>query len=238
MQLEKRKVLTVLSGGRELRDTYLSALAAVNLEILVIHAGTPYLKWLLAYKASPGILLVGGLDIDPAAYRQKALPTTDPPDRERYLIESQIVNLALKDKKPLLGICLGSQTINVALGGDLQQSIPGHQTNPPKYSRLNEITHEINLRPGSHLCKAYNTDGTLKRRVNSMHHQAVKTTSNLLKVSAVAQDGIIEAIEAPIYLHPWLVGVQFHPEADPKLWSIFGLFAQAVRAYSDLRESR
>lgn len=103
-----------------------------------------------------------------------------------------------KSNKPILGICAGIQSINVCFGGSLFQDIPNHT------SKEETTMHLIKLEKGSFLEKCYGTDMI---KVNSSHHQSVNRVADNFKVTALSEDGIIEAIE-----YNNILGVQWHPE--------------------------
>lgn len=159
-----------------------------------------------------GVVLPGGSDIDPAlydSYPEKNLGDISP-ERDRW--ELKILEMAIKMKKPILGICRGFQLINIFYGGSLKVDVCGNNVKSkiphmammvPKYYK----THQIEIKEKSRLAKIF-TDKEVA--VNSYHHQAVDQLGEGLKVSAVAPDGFIEGIEDPDY--PYLVGVQWHPE--------------------------
>jgi putative glutamine amidotransferase len=160
-------------------------------------------------QACSGLLLVGGGDLE--AYRYGAPDsgklTYVSPERDR--IELQFTHWALEAGLPILGICRGIQTLNVAAGGTLVQDIPseiesalGHQSQQAK-------AHTVQVVPGSLLSRCVGTSGTLQ--VNSRHHQAVARVANGFAVSAIAADGITEAIELPGVR--FTLGVQWHPES-------------------------
>jgi len=110
----------------------------------------------------------------------------------------------------VLGICGGMQTINVAFGGSLIQDIAAQVGSPLPHRQkasATELSHTVDVAPKSLLRRIL---GQSRIRVNSSHHQSVKRVAPSLVASAVASDGIIEAIESP--KHRFLLGVQWHPE--------------------------
>lgn len=132
-----------------------------------------------------GFLLPGGDDIDPKYYNQENYACHNVLE-EIDILDKKIIEYALKNKKPLLGICRGIQSINVFLGGSLKQDILHHK-NENHYILWNE--------------KPY--------LVNSFHHQSIHTLGKDLIILAKSLDDEIEIIkhkDLPIY------GVQFHPE--------------------------
>ena len=167
------------------------------------------------YDRLDGVLLAGGVDMDPAAYGEEKTPLCGAIDPARDLVELQLVHWALADGKPLFGICRGLQVINVATGGTLYQDVAAecseaikHDYFPTTGWERDYLAHEVKVVHGTHLQQALAT-GSLT--VNSMHHQGIDQLGNGLTVSAVAPDGLIEGIELPA--HPYLTAVQWHPES-------------------------
>lgn len=179
-----------------------------------------------------GLLLSGGGDIDPAYYGERAIPETDQPERDRDFIEFALTRWALEQELPILGICRGMQLVNVALGGTLYQDLP---TQVPEAERHNfaplpgtTIAHTLRVTPGS---KFAAIAGTSRPQANSFHHQAVREPGAGVEIVARADDGIAEALEAPDY--PFVVAVQYHPEAmdpsDEPSRRLFEAFVAACR---------
>jgi putative glutamine amidotransferase len=163
-----------------------------------------------------GLLVPGGADLDPSFYGEKrdAAVTYTDPERDAY--ELKVVRAAVRRGMPVLGICRGQQSINVALGGTLYQDINGqgagrlqHQT--PHGPRHNHLVHAIEVEPGSRYRRA---TGSGRIRVNSRHHQSVRDVAPGLRVTARSSDGVIEGIESP---DGRVVAVQCHPEALTRL---------------------
>jgi putative glutamine amidotransferase len=180
-----------------------------------------------------GLLLSGGVDLDPSLYGEESKPEMGRIDVERDRIEIFLTKKALKANIPILGICRGIQTLNVAAGGTLYQDIPTEHSNTLKH-RQNAPgsygTQTINAQEGSRLLEILDQP-TL--RVNSFHHQAVKKIAPDFMISAVASDGIIEGIESGH--HNFVIGVQFHPELmwqdNPPITALFVAFVNAARSY-------
>lgn len=184
-----------------------------------------------------GLLLPGGSDIRPAEYGAHLHSTLDRGDPGRDRVERLMVQWAVKRRLPLLGICRGTQVINVSLGGTLFQhvadQVPGaekHDYFPEQGHARDILVHEARLSPGTRVRELV---GAAQLRVNSLHHQAVSRLGHGLVATGFAPDGIVEALELPD--HPFCVGVQWHPEelldADARMAGIFdGLVEAAARA--------
>ncbi len=174
-----------------------------------------------------GLVLTGGADMSPRSYGAEPLRPEWQGDPVRDVYEIELLQLAMSRNKPVLGVCRGTQVLNVALGGTLYQDIElEHEHTEKRVHRLWEIydqhAHEISIEPGSWLGRWYGEDRPLAR-VNSVHHQAIRKLGRDLVVEARSvPDGIVEAVRyAPEGDRPapWLYGVQWHPEfmapADP-----------------------
>ena len=150
-----------------------------------------------------GLLLPGGIDIDPMRYGQKAEPSTEY-DTSLDELQLEVLYRFLKAKKPVFGICRGHQLINVAMGGTLIQDLPSAE----RHKRLSSGEDHV------HFCDA-DPDSWIARicgvrfAVNSSHHQGVDRPGNGLRVVLRAPDSVVEAMVHET-LPVW--SVQFHPE--------------------------
>lgn len=166
-----------------------------------------------------GLMLTGGGDINPLWAGEEPSPRLHSINRERDEAELLAVRLAYNRQIPMLGICRGIQVLVTALGGEVEQDIAeGMQAGrltPGGHALLKhsqdadrrEPTHTVIIEKDSALYGIYGT-GTLA--VNSFHHQSVRKCGARFKVTAVAPDGVIEAIESSEYKS--IMGVQWHPE--------------------------
>jgi len=174
-----------------------------------------------------GVLLTGGLDVDPALYDEAPHPTTETaPERDRF--EIPLTRAAIARDVPLLAICRGVQVLNVAAGGSLIQDIPSaiqsnlaHSIDIPK----DHIAHNVRVTRGTALAELL---GSEQRSVNSRHHQAVGTVASDFVVAAESADGVVEAIEKPDA--SFCLGVQWHPENFWRTGEFAGLFDSFVQA--------
>lgn len=174
-------------------------------------------------QALDGLIIGGGDDIDPEHYGGKT-SQQDEFDPERDTLEIRWIQWALQNKVPLLGICRGSQLINVVLGGNLHEDITALRQRT--YNRPGLLpTKQVFVDTDSHL---FTLCGKAKLRVNSLHHQAIKDVGDGLRVVGRDLDQFTQAIESnqqkPIY------GVQWHPEYLFYLPSQFKLFRWLVQS--------
>jgi len=176
-----------------------------------------------------GLILAGGADIDPASYGAEADPQTigAVPERDRF--EISLARAAIGCDLPLLGICRGMQLINVACGGTLVQHLPdrlGHGEHRRISGSFDGSEHDVELHENT-LVRA--AAGERMHSSRSHHHQGVDSLGAGLVVSGVStMDGLAEAIEVPG--KRFVLGVQWHPEADPDSAIIAALVAAAARA--------
>jgi gamma-glutamyl-gamma-aminobutyrate hydrolase PuuD len=175
-----------------------------------------------------GLLLTGGVDVDPRLYGERRGPETERPNKARDEQEMGLVRQALERDVPVLAVCRGHQVLNVALGGSLLQHIEAgnHRADDEGHSRW----HTVALRGDGRLAAVYGADAVL--RVNSRHHQAVTPERLAPDLTALAHspDGFVEAFESVD--RRWVVGVQWHPERPemhPAAYPLFAAFVAACR---------
>jgi putative glutamine amidotransferase len=187
-----------------------------------------------------GVFLTGGVDVDPDCYREQRHPLCGKTDPARDWTEMCLIRWAIRDRKPVLGVCRGIQVINVAAGGTLYQDVEAQRPDAIKHDYFptdgihtrDQLVHPVRVEPKSRLAGIV---GTEEIQVNSMHHQAIKDLASCLVPSAFAPDGLIEGIEGGN--GQYLVGVQWHPEelADT-MTSMRQLFASFLAAAGQYRQ--
>jgi putative glutamine amidotransferase len=165
-----------------------------------------------------GLMLSGGGDVDPARYDARPAPETTSVREERDTAEFALLAAALSLRLPVLGICRGMQVINVARGGSLHQHLPsvvGHDGHAPVPGAFG--SHAVRVAPDSRLAAIL---GAGSADVPTHHHQAVDRLGEGLTATAWTEDGTIEAFELDAGESPFLLAVQWHPEAgdDPRLF--------------------
>ncbi|CAA7046412.1 unnamed protein product [Microthlaspi erraticum] len=177
-----------------------------------------------------GVLLCEGEDIDPSLYAHDAdlspedmdeinrlHPGDTTIDREKDSIELTLAKLCLERNIPFLGICRGSQILNVAAGGTLYQDIDkeiGTTTKHIDYDNYDEYRHAVRVVEETPLHEWF--DEMDEIMVNSYHHQGVKRLAKRFEPMAYAPDGLIEGFYDRNRYDPeegqFLMGLQFHPE--------------------------
>jgi putative glutamine amidotransferase len=190
------------------------------------------------------LVLAPGRDIEPCRYGQEPhelLAATEP---RRDAFELTLIPLALERELPILGMCRGIQTLNVALGGTLTQDVslvsPGHASDPgwvrwkaveaaslddaamPEHPR-----HQLTIEPGSLLAELL---GTTRVDVDSFHHQAIERLGAGLAVTARSDDGVIEAVELPgrpVLAVQW--ELQEEARVDRRFQALFEWLVEAAR---------
>jgi gamma-glutamyl-gamma-aminobutyrate hydrolase PuuD len=176
-----------------------------------------------------GLVLTGGGDVDPAAYRETAEPEVAGVNPTRDESERALLAEALKVDLPVLAICRGCQILNVELGGTLHQHLP-HVVGHDEHRRAPLVFGEVKVAttPGSHASAVFGSSTT----VLCSHHQAIKDLGAGLIPTARADDGVVEAVE--LSGSPFVLGVQWHPEeaGDPRP------FAALVAAATSYRNER
>jgi putative glutamine amidotransferase len=199
--------LIALAPNRK-SDDYVTSLERAGARVLRLEQDSHAIGDVLNDVA--GVLMPGGGDVDPAHYGEAPDPTFDAAEPGRDEYETEMIRRAIEQDVPMLAICRGVQILNVALGGSLIQDIRterpdaiNHRITDPKWA----IAHEVMVAEDSRLREIL---GSARRQVNSRHHQAIKAVAPTLRVTAVASDGIVEAVELPGAT--FCVGVQWHPE--------------------------
>ena len=177
------------------------------------------------------LILSGGHDIDPNRYGEEPLLKIGETFPKRDEFDSVLYKYAIKNKKPVFGICRGFQIINVINGGSLYQdlsyagfvTIKHNQVDNPKMA-----THFVEVENETFLGDVVGN----KLRVNSFHHQIIKEVAEGFKIVAKSSDGVVEAIEK-IDETNFVIGVQWHPEmlseGDVIFQEIFNKFVEKAR---------
>jgi len=207
--------------------TYLKAVELVGgLPVVLPPVSVDHVEALL--DRLDGVCLSGGPDLDPVAYGARAHEELGPTEPSLDAFELALARAADARGMPILGVCRGAQTLNVARGGTLHQHIGGH-----RQEELASITtQDVSVALHSRLAR---TMGACRMRVNSFHHQAVDRLGDGLRIAACAPDGIVEAIEDAE--RPFVVGVQWHAETLVDQAPHAALFLALVKAAGEHRDA-
>ena len=211
---------------------YFDAIEAAGATPVAISASLSEAHLRDLYELCDGVCLPGGPDVEPRLYGEETRADCSVEvDPELDRAEMLLVRWAVEDDKPLLAICRGVQVLNVALGGTLWQDVGtmlatehDHLPSSPRGA----LTHSIAVTPTSHLRAIAGSDVV---DVNSIHHQAVRDVGADLVITALAHDGLVEAVEHPG--RRFVVGLQCHPEElyleRPWARRLFADFVAAAR---------
>ncbi len=219
---------------------YIAAVQAAGAEPVVIplHETRDRVANLLA--SVQGILLPGsGHDVDPALYVETPAPETASNDAARAVVDEFLLQDAFNERKPVLAICHGAQTLNVWRGGTLIQDLKTPVNHRPGREVIE--AHPVKLAEGSRLMEILPRTSESDAQVNSSHHQAIRKIGKDLRVTAVSPgDGVVEAVDIQSPNH-FVVGVQWHPERtyDQSEFSraIFSAFIGAVEEWQNKEKS-
>jgi putative glutamine amidotransferase len=185
-----------------------------------------------------GLLLAGGVDIDPYLFGARPHQDLGTVDRRRDAFELALYRAFRTLGKPILGICRGIQLVNVAHGGSLHQHLPAVPDTEQHLQKdfTGAPLQRVAITPGSRLATGF---GSTDVFVNSFHHQAVDRVGEGLQVAARSEDGIVEALEIDGGAHgdAFMVAVQWHPEmcwdTHPEHHTPFRMLVEACRAHAD-----
>jgi len=230
------RIVVTASRGSAVQE-YLNALREAGAEPVRVEPGDPARALL---DGAAGVLITGGVDVDPASYRAAASEFVTRTEPERDVFEIDVLHAAREKELPTLCVCRGMQIANVALGGTLIADIPHalgeratirHSVPTPdgRTERGLIDEHVVDIEPDSMLATIV---GTTRLVTGGRHHQAVDRCSDEVRVVAGTGDGIAEALEAR-FDSPFWLAVQWHPESTVALdggasRSIFRAFVNAA----------
>jgi putative glutamine amidotransferase len=206
--------------------SYLEAVEAAG-GIPVILAPLPARRLESIIDRLDGVCLSGGPDLEPACYGAQPHRELGPTEPEVDLFELGLVRAARRRGLPILAICRGMQVLNISRGGTLNQHVPdlGDDIQHRQPGRASEPTHGVTVAPGTRLARIV---GGERIDVNSFHHQAIDRLGAGLEAVAWADDGLIEAVEAPG--DAFTLGVQWHAECLTELPEQAQLFTSLIDA--------
>ena len=174
-----------------------------------------------------GLLIAGGVDVDPARYGQEAHVETDRPQPLRDDWDSALLEAAIETGTPFLAICRGAQVLNVLRGGTLHQHLP-------------DVVGSVRYQPGggefAQVAVAVEPDSALHTIVGDSlvgdvyHHQAIDEVGTGLRVTARSDDGVVEAVELDGV--PFGIAVQWHPEQNSEDVRLFDSLIAAAQEFA------
>ncbi len=215
-------ICSVKENRHFVADSYIQAIElSGGLPIVIPMTKKIYKEYL---SLCDGFLFCGGGDITPLLFRQEPALGLGETDLKFDLFQIKLMKAILKMKKPLLAICRGMQVLNVACGGTLIQNLTTNHMQTSK--NRDDIFHTVTFHKGTILHQLFGN----QLYVNSYHHQAVAQLCKGLIISGRSKDNVIEAIEMPS--HPFVVGVQWHPECmihSSKMRNLFHTFIHTIK---------
>ncbi len=220
-----------LTGDFGKLENYIDSVRKAGAEAVVISLGLGSLHLAKIARTLDGVVLTGSpADVDPARFRAPRHAKCADPDKDRERTDSALLEHCLAERKPVLAICYGMQSLNVFLAGTLIQDIQSEVEAAIEHDwddspGAPDRTHAISIEPDSRLAQ---TASGFQALVNSSHHQAVGQPGRHLRVVSRTSDGVIEAVEWRGDAN-WILGVQWHPERMAETDSLArGLFADLV----------
>lgn len=199
--------------GAIIASTYLKHIehaGGVGMGLIPTRASTAAVEDLLG--RVDGVLLIGGVDVNPRRYGEEAQAALESTNDERDEFEIAVIRASFARDLPVLGICRGLQIMNVSLGGTLHQHLDdvGHNGHRNAPGRLDEASfHDVEISPGTWAAAGV---GEGRVTVNSHHHQGIAAVAPGAVVSGRSVgDDLPEALEWPE--QEFALGVQWHPEA-------------------------
>ncbi|MEK6714268.1 MAG: gamma-glutamyl-gamma-aminobutyrate hydrolase family protein [Nitrospirota bacterium] len=238
-------VIAITAKTEELRNRPQTTIPNTYAKVIEEAGGIPFIIPITDKKENitqiarfaDGILFSGGDDIHPRYYGEEPLADMVISPDERTEFETALLREAIKLRKPVLGVCLGAQLINITLGGSLYQDITSQIPNPLNHRDQHNITimegtmfYNMLISPNENEIVGWAPPTKNAISIFSTHHQSVKSPGKGLIISAASSDGVVEAIELPDY--PFLIGVQWHPEREPESEYTRLLFKALIKAAS------
>lgn len=161
-------------------------------------------------KICDGFLFCGGDDVTPLLFGEEPMTNHGKTDARTDIFHINFMKHALNSHLPILAICRGIQILNIACNGTIFQDLSLRKTYSLNHIQLSErredSSHKISISSNSMLSNILGTSA----HVNSFHHQSIHIVGTNLKITAIASDGVVEAVESTA--HPFVIGVQWHPE--------------------------
>ena len=221
-------------------DTYVQAVLKAGGAPILIPVITDIEALTTIVEGLDGLIMSGGGDLNPLYLKEEPIPTLQEVDTYRDEYDLILIRLAANRQIPMMGICRGHQMINVAFGGGVYQDIHTQHTNTPiKHSQTlprEQASHSITItHKPSKLATLMSDEKTLF--VNSFHHQAIQEPATEFIATAIATDGINEAME---HIEKEIFSVQWHPEAmaaneDEQMLKLFKYHIESARLFREAK---
>jgi len=228
-------------------ERYMRMIKTAGAEPVLVSLQHPQAKLAELARTLDAFVLPGSpADVNPSWYHAPRHARSVEPDLQREQADFTVLDVAFAERKPVLAICYGTQSLNVYLGGTLVQDIPSEIDTPLTHNWAQsdgepEPFHTLRVEPGSRLAQLA---GAEEIDVNSDHHQAVARPGRGLRAVAYAPDGVIEAVElteeraaepgadkaTTLPNSHWVLGVQWHPERMPEDAFAHTLFRELIAA--------
>lgn len=187
---------------------YVQAVEKAGGEPKILNFLTPLEQIPQVLSGLDGVLLIGGGDYEPELYGC----TREEECGESCIIkdhfELELTRRAVEMGVPVLGVCRGVQTINVAMGGTLYQHVPTLTGRLHQQLKGNTYWHDVEILPGTTMEALV---GCSVIATNSYHHQAAWRIGSGLRAGAMSRDGLVESLES-LPGQSWIFGLQWHPE--------------------------
>jgi gamma-glutamyl-gamma-aminobutyrate hydrolase PuuD len=247
-----RIVVTLLVAAREADPAIAARKNALYVDSVVRHgaavvpldATSEASDRAAALASMHGLLLTGGVDIDPHRYGQSVAGAREM-EPDRNALEAEAWAAAERRGVPVLGVCRGFQAMNVFSGGGLLQHVEGHDG--PGWGHGPALTHPLRLVPGARMTRILSPSnvGGGVLTVNSYHHQAIRREDLAARFVATAFSpspvgDLVEAFETTS--GPFRMAVQCHPErteSTPRAFErLFAFFVDACRGPVATRDAR
>ncbi|MBR5298044.1 MAG: gamma-glutamyl-gamma-aminobutyrate hydrolase family protein [Parabacteroides sp.] len=221
-------------------DTYVQAVLKAGGVPVLIPVITDIEALTSIIEGIDGLIMSGGGDINPLYLQEEPIPSLQDVDTYRDEYDLILIRLAANRQVPMMGICRGHQMINVAFGGSIYQDIHTQHTNTPiKHSQTlprEQASHSIAVSQPSKLSTLLNDEKTIF--VNSFHHQAIQEPASEFISTAIAVDGINEAME---HIEKEIFSVQWHPEAmaandDEQMLKLFKYHIEMARIFREAKQ--
>lgn len=219
------------SGRQFVSHSYIQAIEAAGAVSILIPCTEDTSHFPCYYGICDGFLFCGGDDISPRLFGEDLLTERGQTDMYMDSFHLNFMKYALSTSLPILAVCRGMQVLNISLGGTIYQDISlrntASQNHMQQTKNRGDVCHRVACAKDSML---YRICGSFLE-TNSFHHQCIKTVGRDLSISAVAADGVVEAIENSS--HSFLVGLQWHPEcmyeSSPPMRDLFSRFIDRAK---------